>query len=71
MTRVIDGRDMVPPEPLELTLAALDTLPEGEELVLLVNCHPVPLFEILRRNKATWTETTHADGTHEIRIRRG
>ncbi len=68
MTRFIDGRDMVPPEPLELTLAALDALPEGEEIVLLVNCHPVPLFEILRKGGSTWTETIHADGTHEIRI---
>lgn len=70
MTRLIDGRDMVPPEPLELTLAALDAAPLDEEIVLLVNCHPVPLFEILRKCGSTWTETIHADGTHEIRIRR-
>ena len=34
--RVIDGRGMEPPEPLEATLAALDTLPAGEELTLLL-----------------------------------
>lgn len=70
MARVIDGREMVPPEPLELTLAALDTLPEGEELVLLLHCHPVALFELLGKKGSTWTEVVHPDGTHEIRVRR-
>ena len=32
--RVIDGRGLMPPEPMELTLTALDTLPDGEELLL-------------------------------------
>ena len=36
--RVIDGRELQPPEPLELALAALDTLPDGEELELLLYC---------------------------------
>jgi len=71
MTRLIDGRDMVPPEPLQLTLSALDTLAKGEELVLLLNCRPIPLFNILRGTGSTWSETIHVDGTHEIRIRRG
>jgi len=70
MTRIIDGRDMVPPEPLELTLAALEVLPEGEELELLLFCHPVPLFDILRKTGWAWTEVVLEDGTHEIRIRR-
>jgi uncharacterized protein (DUF2249 family) len=67
--RVIDGRDMQPPEPLELTLAALDTLPPDGELVLLLHCQPHPLYQILRRNGYVWTETMQADGTNEIHIR--
>ena len=70
MTHVIDGRDMVPPEPLEETLAALDTLPHDEELVLLLYCHPRPLFEILAKMGVEWTEAVQEDGTHEIRMRR-
>ena len=70
MTHLIDGRDMVPPEPLERTLAALDALPHGEGLVLLLFCHPVPLFEILGKIGFSWTEVVAVDGTHEIRIRR-
>lgn len=70
MTRVIDGRDLQPPEPLELALAALDTLPDGEELTLLLYCQPNPLFAILRRNGYIWREEILADGTHDIRIRK-
>lgn len=66
---VVDGRDMQPPEPLEKTLAALDILPPGGELLLLIYCHPVPLFNILRKNGFVWQEAMREDGTHEIRIR--
>lgn len=67
--QVIDGREMQPPEPLELALAALDGLPADGELVMLLYCQPVPLFNVLRRNGFTWQETLRDDGTHEIRIR--
>ena len=67
--RVIDGRDMQPPEPLEKALEALDTLPPDGELVLLLYCQPHPLYQILRRNGYVWTETMQADGTNEIHIR--
>lgn len=67
--QVIDGRELQPPEPLEKTLAALDTLPADGELVLLVYCHPVPLFNVLRNNGFAWQEAVLDDGTHEIRIR--
>lgn len=65
---LVDGRDMQPPEPLEKTLAALDVMPQGGEVKLLVYCHPVPLFNILRNNGYAWEEEVHPDGTHEIRI---
>ena len=65
----IDGREMQPPEPLEKTLAALDELGANDELLLLVYCHPVPLFNILRNNGYAWQEDVREDGTHEIRIR--
>lgn len=71
MSQVIDGRDLEPPEPLELTLAALEELADGDELVLLLFCSPRPLFSILRRDGYGWQETVREDGTHEIHIRRG
>lgn len=67
-SRVIDGRELQPPEPLELALAALDTLSQGEELELLLYCQPRPLFQILQKNGFAWREETHADGTHAIHI---
>jgi hypothetical protein len=68
--RVIDGRELQPPEPLELALMALDTLPDDDELVMLLYCQPHPLFDILKRNGYRWTEAVQDDGTHEIRIRK-
>jgi uncharacterized protein (DUF2249 family) len=70
MPHLIDGREMVPPEPLELTLLALDDLAAGDELVLLLYCQPHPLYAILRREGYAWSELLQADGTREIRIRK-
>jgi hypothetical protein len=69
VTAVIDGREMQPPEPLEKTLVALDTLPLDGELLVLLYCHPTPLFNVLRSNGFAWQEDVRDDGTHEIRIR--
>lgn len=68
--KLIDGRDLQPPEPLEKALEALDTLAAGEELVLLLYCQPQPLFNILRKNGYSFQETVQDDGTHEIRVRK-
>ncbi|MCK9389269.1 MAG: DUF2249 domain-containing protein [Sulfuritalea sp.] len=70
MTTLIDGRGREPPEPMVLTLEALDTLAEGDELLLLLYCQPHPLFSILRNNGYAWNEDVRADGTREIRIRK-
>lgn len=66
--RVIDGRELEPPEPLELILTALDTLPAGEELIALLYCEPVPLYAVLDRHGYSHSSTLLADGTNEIRI---
>lgn len=68
--RVIDGRHLCPPEPLELTLAALDDLADGDELLLLIHCRPQPLLGLLDRYGYAWNETIRPDGSYEIRIRR-
>lgn len=71
MAKIIDGRELQPPEPLELTLSALDELGDGEELILLIYCQPLPLFNILKRNGYVWRERVLDDGTHEVSIRKG
>ena len=68
--RVIDGRDLLPPEPLELAVAELGTLAPGEELVMLLNCEPLPLYAILDRNGYRYRAELRADGTNEIHIQK-
>jgi TusA-related sulfurtransferase len=68
--RVIDGRGMEPPEPLELAVAALGTLEPGEELVMLLNCEPLPLYAILDRNGFHHRAERRADGSNEIHIQK-
>jgi hypothetical protein len=68
--RLIDGRDLEPPEPLERALAELATLPPGEELVMLLRCEPLPLYSILERNGFGYRSTLRPDGTNEVRIRK-
>ncbi len=69
--RTIDGRELVPPEPLELTLEALDQLPAGQHVVLLLHHSPLPLYNYLRRNGYRWTEEFRDDGTCAIHIEHG
>jgi hypothetical protein len=66
--RVIDGRDMEPPEPLERALAELATLTPGEELVMLLRCEPLPLYAILERNGFGYSSKLQPDGSNEVRI---
>jgi hypothetical protein len=68
--RVIDGRDMEPPEPLERALAELATLAPGQELVMLLRCEPLPLYSILDKNGFGYSSKLQADGTNEVRIRK-
>ena len=68
--RVIDGRGMEPPEPLERALAELATLAPGEELVLLLHCEPLPLYSILERNGFDYRAKLRPDGTNEVRIQK-
>ena len=67
-TRLIDGRDMLPPEPLELALVELNRLEPGEELVMLLHCEPLPLYAILDRGGFRHDAVRCADGSLEIHI---
>ncbi|GAB4173082.1 MAG: hypothetical protein OHK0026_00120 [Rhodocyclaceae bacterium] len=68
--RVIDARDLLPPEPLELTLSALDGIGADDELILLLYREPYPLYPILRENGFSHRTESRTDGTFEIHIRR-
>ena len=66
--RLIDGRDMEPPEPLERAMAELATLAPGEELVMLLRCEALPLYSILERNGFKYRSEFKPDGTNEVHI---
>jgi len=71
MARTIDGRLLAPPEPFEQTMAALDELAPGDEILLLLNCQPRPLYRVLQRNGFVWREVALDDGGLEIHISHG
>jgi hypothetical protein len=67
--RVVDGRELPPPEPLRLTLDALRELPRGDAVVLLLYREPFPLYELLQGRGFTRQTIARHDGTYEIHIR--
>lgn len=66
--KLIDARDLAPPEPLELVLSALDELKPGERLRLLIHTRPLPLYGILDRNGYAHSTEYLPDGTVEVLI---
>ena len=67
-SRVIDGRALEPPEPLVLTLDALDTLGAQETLLVLLDREPLPLYQTLRASGHTWQTRRGTDGSVEVLI---
>ncbi len=67
--KLIDARDLAPPEPMELTLCALDEIGRGDEIVLLLYRQPTPLYAILREHGFTHNTVSQPDGTFEIHIK--
>jgi tRNA 2-thiouridine synthesizing protein A len=66
--RVIDGRQMEPPEPFVQTMAALDSLKAGQKLLLVLAREPFPLYRALQLNGLAWLTARSADGDFEILI---
>jgi hypothetical protein len=66
--RIIDARWLEPPEPMELTLAAIDNLAQDERLRLLIHRTPHMLFPILHEWGYSYQTSSSNDGTYEILI---
>lgn len=64
----LDCREMLPPEPLDRAMAALDQIGNEGELVMLINIQPLPLFNILRRYGYVWEESNGPEGSFKYRI---
>ena len=67
--KVIDGRDLEPPEPFLLTMEALDAIQPGQTVLLLLSREPFPLYRALELNSYVWETSRFEDGTVEILIR--
>lgn len=66
--RILDARWLEPPEPMELTLAAIENLAPGERLRLLIHRTPNMLFPILQEWGFGYHTDPCEDGTYEILI---
>ena len=64
--RVVDGRDLEPPEPFVRTMEALDAIEHGQKVLLLLGREPYPLYRALELNGFEWQTTHAADGTVEV-----
>jgi uncharacterized protein (DUF2249 family) len=66
----IDVRWLEPPEPFERIVAALETLPEGDNLRVMIHREPQPLFRWLERESYHFHHRYNPEGYFEIFISR-
>jgi len=66
--KIIDAREMEPPEPFVLTLEALETLGPDEKLLLILTREPFPLYRALHNQGFTYQTDITLQGTFEILI---
>ena len=59
---LLDVRALPAPEPMERVLEALDNLPDGAELAVLLAREPHPLYAILARMGYRWRAAWQDDG---------
>lgn len=59
---------MVPPEPMERVLEALDLLQPGQHIRMVIDREPVPLYRILEKNGYRYRTSMRDDFVYEIVI---
>jgi uncharacterized protein (DUF2249 family) len=65
---VVDVRGLLPPEPLERVLDALDSITPGQRLRMLIDREPLPLYRILRAHGHRYEAQARAGGEFAITI---
>ena len=66
--KVIDARNLEPPGPFDRVLDALDDLPPGEKVKLVINREPMPLYRFLLNNGYAYRALSFPDGRFEIEM---
>ena len=64
----LDARGWEPPEPMVRVLKALDDLPRGSKIVVLLDCEPRPLFRILKISGFDCRSRLVPEGHFEVTI---
>lgn len=66
--KIVDARGLQHPEPFERVVDALTELAQGDQLKLIINQEPRPLYRFLERNHYAYKAESFADGRFEITI---
>jgi len=66
--RIVDARGLQSPEPFERVVDALTELVLGDQVKLIINQEPRPLYRFLERNHYAYKTENFADGRFEILI---
>lgn len=64
----LDLRGMFPPEPMERVLDALTMLAPGQQVRMLIDREPHPLYRILERNGYTFRCSEPEPGLYQVVI---
>lgn len=66
--KIVDARGLQSPEPFERVVDALSELALGDQLKLIINQEPRPLYRFLERNRYAYKAESFTDGRFEILI---
>ena len=66
----LDNRGLEPPQPMMRTLAALEDLPEGENLSIINDRRPMFLYEQLDEMGCRYVTSELEDGSFLIEIKK-
>lgn len=65
---ILDNRGLEPPQPMMRTLAALETIKEGESLIIINDRRPMFLYEQLEELGFQQKTEEQKDGSFKIEI---
>ncbi len=66
--KIVDARGLVAPEPFERVVEALTELAPGDQVKLIINQEPRPLYRFLERNRYAYKAEGFDDGRFEVLI---
>ena len=66
--RIVDARGLQSPEPFERVVEALSELALDDQVKLIINQEPRPLYRFLERNRYAYKAESFAYGRFEIII---